>query len=144
MENNLKRALAKILGEIYDLENQVALLKNEEPVYNKATIEQLQHGYEHIINQELGIDETPMVLSEERYYKILETLDKMEVDNPQIIENLTGFYDFPSNIQDRFSRIEWLYAFKAMKNEHRFNEIISRIEGSQNSPSEFHNLDFEK
>ncbi len=139
MDKETKQALATILSEIYELKNQILKLQNENSEFR---IEALKCGYEHIINEELGIHDNQFEfpLTEVKYDEILKCLDDYERENSVGIENLTGFYDFPSEIQNRFSRIEWLYAFKAMKAEHRFNNIISRIEDSQNSPAEFHNL----
>lgn len=142
MEETLKRALAKILSEVYVLQNQVAQLRNEDIPHSNTVIEELSCGYEHVIDMELGIEEVPFPLKKETYYDILETLDKLEQENPNLIRNLKGFYDLPSEMRDKYNRTEWLYALKTMKNEHRFNEIISRIEGSKDSPAEFKNFDF--
>lgn len=139
MDNNIKLALGIILSEIYELKNQISRLQNEESQYDNFRISALRNGYEHIINEALRVEDG-MTLLQSQYFAILQCLDHFELENPERIETLTGFYDFPLEIQNKFSRIEWLYAFRAMKAEHRFNNIISRIEGSQNSPAEFHNF----
>ena len=108
-------------------------------MHDDFRIRALRAGYEHIINEELRI-ENGMPLSQDKYFNILESLDNYEQQNRERIEQLTGFYDLPLELQNRFTRIEWLYALRAMKAEHRFDEIISKIEGSQNSPAEFHDF----
>lgn len=139
MDNETKSALGIILSEIYELKNQIARTQNQKPLHDDFRIHALRTGYEHIINEELRI-ESGISLSQDKYFEILETLDNFEQQNRQKIEQLTGFYDLPSELQDRFTRIEWLCALRAMKAEHRFNNIISRIEGSQNSPAEFYSF----
>lgn len=139
MDNETKLALGIILSEIYELKNQIARTQNQQLLHDDFTIQALRTGYEHIINEELRI-ESGISLSQDKYFEILETLDNFEQQNRQKIEQLTGFYDLPSELQNRFTRYEWLCALRAMKAEHRFNNIISRIEGSQNSPAEFNSF----
>ncbi len=139
MDNETKLALGIILSEIYELKNQIANLQNEDAPHDNFRINALRAGYEHIINEELRI-ENGLPLAQDKYFAILKCVDDFELQNPQLIEQLTGFYDFPLEIQNKFSRIEWLYAFRAMKAEHRFDKIISKIEGSQNSPAEFYDF----
>lgn len=140
MDEEMKLMMGHLLGEIYELKNQISTLENRDLEHDPFLIQALKTGYEHIINQEFRLEDG-FCLSQERYYELLKVLDDMEIANPSVFDNLTGFYDLPLELQNRFDRAEWLFSLKAMKKEHRFQNLISKIEGSQNSPTEFSSFD---
>lgn len=141
MEQDTKKVFSLILSEIYELKNQIATLQNKEQIHDDFTIEALKCGNEHIINQELGITEQLFWLTDDVYNRILLTFDRLEKNNPELINTIIGFYDLPKEIQNQFNRNDWLQAFKTMKHHHVFDNLVLIIEGSQNSPLEFSSFD---
>ena len=132
MENDLKLYLAKILGELYSIKNDVAELnKDKDMAVADYIIWGLQNGVEPVINQEFRKE--GFSLTEARYTEILNYI----VDEINI-ETFKGSYD----LEDAgFERVELLMAFRLMKAEGRFAAIIEKIENSHDSPSEHRKLD---
>lgn len=134
----VKYMLGVMLGEIYELKNQIAQTNNEEPPYEEFTIEALKNGYEHVVDREFRID-TGFTLTTETYERIGEALNDYEVNNPAAVETLDGFYRLPLRVQQVASQEEWFLALRAMIDEGRFSNIIPKLTRGE-TPDAFRNL----
>lgn len=135
----IKKMLGVILGEIYELKNQIAEMRQENIPNEQFTIEGLKGTYEHIIDREFRLDSS-FALTTECYENIGKVLEDYEINNLEAVNNLNGFDDLPMNIREKFDQNQWLLALRAMKNERIFNNIISCIENGTNTPDRFKNL----
>lgn len=122
MEKDLKLALGKILGEVYDLERRI---KNSYSV-SQQTIFGLVNGFEETIDKEL----TGMgMITEEDVRNASSILERYENDS-FLLQSMVGFSDMEAEM-GRYG-IDWFTAKKIvtmLRYERKYPKVIEKLTG---------------
>lgn len=122
MDQTIKLALAKILGEIYRIQKR---LPEDICSVNDSTIFGLLNGMENVIDAQLGNLE---FISNRQIEHVSNILNRYHLDQNEL-NNFTGFYEIEYELEaggvDRMTAIQIITMFNA---ENRFTEVIQRMD----------------
>jgi hypothetical protein len=140
MDFELKRALGKILGEVYRTQKRV---DPERCGADDATIYGLLQGIEPVIDEELFAEDG---VPRERYEKFVQALNHFFNDRERL-KNLKGYYDIEDKLGGvesgrgfRGDAISLLTYFKAAR---KFEDLIEKLD-TENSPGECRTFDLDE
>jgi hypothetical protein len=125
---NTKYQFAKILGEIYRIQNRTGV----PCAASEATVYGLLNGIEKVIDEQI---EDLREISSDKVDAVVSVLEPYWQD-PKKLEEFTGFYAIERELADRgVSRGDAIPIIIYLKADHRFEEVIEKM-NSKGSPIE--------
>ncbi|MDL1982319.1 MAG: hypothetical protein LWX02_12835 [Deltaproteobacteria bacterium] len=143
MDQELKRALGFLLGQIYRVQKRINENDSDICPVSGSTIYGLLNGIEPVIDENLP---TNMAVSEDDINAVADVLQPY-FDDPEKLSEFTGYYQIEPELESRaVSRLKAIRILTYFKSGGSFTNVIEKMD-SANSPSEcrtFRIHDYEK
>ena len=143
MDQELKRALGFLLGQIYRIEKRINHNDSDICPVPESTIYGLLNGIEPIIDENLP---TNMAVSDDDISAVADVLQPY-FDDPEKLSEFTGYYQIEPELERRgVSRSKAMLILTYFQSDSSFTNVIEKMD-SPGSPSEcrtFRIHDYEK
>ena len=129
MHDTHMRMLARILGEVYRIQNAI---EGMHPSASGSHVYGLLNGFETSIDSELELADG---ISGDKLRHMEEVLSEIFYDEEKVSQ-FQGFYDIERELQSRgVTRVDAIKILKFLKADDRFTELIEKMDSSR-SPAE--------